>query len=122
MSKFILVKNNRVTHVEDTRPEDALPWIEVDNDLVQPSWWRDSQTLELFEYRPYSINEVRDMRNELLKETDWMVLPDSRYQEANQSSNLALIETYRQSLRDFPNPDTSYNENNLNFPTFPVLS
>jgi len=122
MSKFILVNKNRVSHVEDTRPEDALPWIEVDNDLVQPTWWRDPQTLELFEYKPYSITEVRDIRNELLKKTDWMVLPDSKYQEENQSSNLVLIKNYRQSLRDFPNPDTSYNENNLNFPIFPVLS
>lgn len=123
MSKFILFNvHNRVTHVEDTRPVDALPWIEVSNDLVQEWWYRDPSDGAVYEYMPLSIDEVRQQRNSLLLATDWMVLPDSPYRAADQSSNLAAIESYRQSLRDFPNPDTSYNENNLIFPDFPVLS
>jgi hypothetical protein len=121
MSKFILIAdNNRVSHVESSRPEDALPWIEVDNDLVQPNWWRDPNTLTLYEYRPYTIEEVREKRNYFLNKTDWMVLPDSPYQAADQSSNLQAIKDWRQSLRDFPDPNASYDENNLNIPLFPL--
>lgn len=123
MSKFILFDaKNRVTHVESTRPVDALPWIEVSNDLVQEWWYRDPSDGTLYEYKPLTIDEVRKLRNDRLQQTDWMVLPDSPYLAADQSSNLEAIKSYRQSLRDFPNPDTSYNENNLNWPIFPVLS
>jgi len=123
MSKFILIdQKNRVTHVENTRPVDALPWIEVNNDLVQEWWYRDPSDGTLYEYKPLTIDEVRQERNYRLQLTDWMVLPDSPYQAADQSSNLAAIESYRQSLRDYPDPNASYNENNLNWPNFPVLS
>ena len=57
------------------------------------------------------------MRNQKLTNTDWMVLEDSPYQESSQSSNWTAIKTYRQSLRDFPNPSTSYNEDNTVWPT-----
>ena len=123
MSKFILIDSyNRVSHVEDTRPVDALPWKEVSNDLVQPFWWSDPVTGELSEYRPYGLDEVRKFRNKYLALTDWMVLPDSKYRKAGQESNLTIIENYRQQLRDFPDPNFSYNENNLHLPDLPVLS
>lgn len=123
MSKFILIdSNNRVSHVEDTRPIDALTWTEVSNDSVQPNWWVDPSDGSLYEYKQLTINEVRVMRDHELQRTDWMVIEDSPYQAADQSDNLAAIKAYRQSLRDFPDPNASYDENNLNFPTFPILS
>jgi hypothetical protein len=69
------------------------------------------------EFKPYDIEEVRVMRNEKLEQSDWMVLEDSPYKATGQESNLANIKTYRQELRDFPNESTSYNENNINWPT-----
>lgn len=123
MSKFILIDpNNRVSHVEDTRPEDALTWTEVSNDSVQPHWWVDPSDNSLHQYKQLSIDEVRTMRDRELQRTDWMVLEDSPYKAADQSDNLTAIKTYRQALRDYPDPETSYNENNLDFPAFPVLS
>lgn len=123
MSKFILIdENNRVSHVEDTRPVDALTWVEVSNDDVQPTWWVDPSDGTIHQYRKIDIEEVRKMRDIALQTTDWMVLEDSPYQAPDQASNLATIKEYRQTLRDLPDPNTSYNENNLNFPRFPVLS
>ena len=120
MAKFIYIdSNSRVLYVADARPNDATTadWIEVSNDSVQEQWYYDLSTQTLTEFKPYTIDEIRDMRNQKLTNTDWMVLEDSPYQESSQSSNLTAIKTYRQSLRDFPNPSTSYNEDNTVWPT-----
>lgn len=119
MAKFILVdSNNRVFQVQDSRPTDASSseWIEVSNDSVQEQWYYKDGTLS--ELKPLSIFEVRQMRNKLLEESDWMVLEDSIYQAADQSSNLTAIKTWRQSLRDFPDESASYDESI----TFPELT
>ena len=121
MSKFIYVEadENRVKYVEDTRPTIAIGplFIEVSNDSVAEGWFYDRETGEVFEYEPYSISKVRQMRDEKLAVSDWMVLDDSPYQAADQSSNLTAIKTYRQALRDFPDESATYNENNINWPT-----
>lgn len=120
MAKFIFIDNNsRVQYISDARPNDASSpdWIEVANDSVQEHWYYDISSQTLSEFKPYSIEEVRDMRNQKLTNTDWMVLEDSPYQATGQESNLAAIKTYRQALRDFPNPSTSYNEDNTIWPT-----
>jgi len=118
MSKFIYVTENRVRLVSDTRPDTAIgsEYIEVQNDSVAENWYYDTETSVLSQYKPYTIDEVRLMRDQLLSVCDWMVLEDSPYQAADQSTNLIAIKTYRQSLRDFPDENVSYNENNLNWP------
>jgi hypothetical protein len=120
MSKFVFIDDqSRVQYVEDTRPNIASGplYVEVSNDLVAEHWYFDKETSTVYEYRPYTIDEVRDMRDVKLTECDWMVLEDSPYQAPDQSTNLAAIKTYRQALRDFPDPSVSYNENNINWPT-----
>lgn len=121
MSKFIYVEvdENRVKYVEDSRPEIALGalFIEVSNDSVAEGWFFNRETGEVSQYEPYSISQVRQMRDEKLAVSDWMVLEDSPYKSAGQESNLAAIKLYRQQLRDFPNESISYNENNINWPT-----
>jgi len=120
MAKFIVVDlKNRVSHVFDSMPSDSISnlCIEVDNDNVAENWYYDKSTSTLYQYKPYTIDEVRRMRNELLLNSDWMVLEDSKYQASEQSSNLTAIKAYRQSLRDYPDDSVSYNENNINFPT-----
>ena len=120
MAKFIIVDSkNRVSHVFNSMPTDATSnlCIEVDNDNVAENWYYDKSTSTLYQYKPYTIDEVRRMRNELLLNSDWMVLEDSKYQASEQSSNLTAIKAYRQSLRDYPDDSVSYNENNINFPT-----
>lgn len=120
MAKFIFLNNEgRVQYVENTRPTTAngSEFIEVSNDSVAENWFYDIETSTLYQYKPYSIDEVRRMRDQKLAESDWMVLEDSPYQAADQSSNLTTIKTYRQSLRDFPDSDVSYDENNINWPS-----
>lgn len=121
MSKFIYVEidENRVKYVEDTRPTIAIGplFIEVSNDSVAEGWFYDRETGEVFEYEPYSISQVRQMRDEKLAVSDWMVLEDSPYKSAGQESNLDAIKLYRQQLRDFPDESATYNENNINWPT-----
>ena len=121
MSKFIYVEadENKVKYVEDTRPTNALGplYIEVSNDSVAEHWFYNRETGEVSEYEPYTVGQVRQMRDEKLTVSDWMVLEDSPYKATGQESNLAAIKTYRQELRDFPHESESYNENNINWPT-----
>ena len=120
MAKFIYVNSNsRVQYVEDSRPTIAGgdKWIEVSNDSVAEHWYYDANTQTVSQYEPYTIAQVRAMRNVKLSESDWMVMEDSPYQESDQSSNLMAIKTYRQALRDFPDESATYNENNINWPT-----
>lgn len=120
MAKFILVdKDNRVMYVEDTRPNTASGpnYVEITNDSVQEGWYYNPDDSSVVQYRPFTLEQVREMRNQLLIDSDWMVLEDSPYQAADQSSNLTTIKTYRQSLRDFPDSDVSYDENNINWPS-----
>jgi hypothetical protein len=120
MAKFIVVdRKNRVSHVFDSMPSDSISnlCIEVDNDNVDQNWYYDKSTSTVHQYKPYTLDEVRGIRNKLLLDSDWMILEDSKYQAPDQSSNLIAIKTYRQSLRDYPDDSVSYNENNLNLPT-----
>ena len=96
MTKFVYIEadENRVKYVEDYR-----------------------ETGEVSEYEPYTVGQVRQMRDEKLTVSDWMVLEDSPYKATGQESNLAAIKTYRQELRDFPDESKSYDENNINWPT-----
>ena len=50
-------------------------------------------------YYPRKIQYLRERRNELLKETDYSVLPDVVMDENKQNA----IKIYRQELRDFIN-------------------
>ena len=124
MAKFVFINNqSRVQYVADSRPTTAngINYIEVTNDSVAENWYYDSETGNVYEYQPYDIVYVRKLRDEKLTECDWMVLEDSPYQASGQETNLASIKTYRQALRDFPDESTSYNENNINWPTLTLI-
>jgi hypothetical protein len=65
----------------------------------------------------YPMKMLREKRDQLLAETDWMALKDRAITEAET--------TYRQKLRDLPNdfPDVDLDNNgnfiNVTFPTKP---
>jgi len=66
------------------------------------------------------IEEMRQIRNGLLKSSDYRLLPDYT------GSDVEAWKTYRQELRDFPstNPNPTWNQEtgeleNLNWPTEP---
>ena len=54
---------------------------------------------------------IRQQRDLLLKETDWMVLPDSSY-------DTQTLRTYRKALRDITSQETFPNE--VVWPTLPA--
>ncbi|WP_018868271.1 MULTISPECIES: tail fiber assembly protein [unclassified Thioalkalivibrio] len=56
------------------------------------------ETRQAFQERKNSWEYVRENRDDILKETDWMVLPDSPLNE----TALAELKAYRQALRDIP--------------------
>lgn len=119
MAKHIIIDQaNRVSHVFDTKPTDALGniTIEVSNDSVAIGWYYDTSASTLHQYKPMTIQEVREERNKALADSDWMVLADSPYQAADKATNLTEINTWRQQLRDYPDEDTTYTENNFNLP------
>ena len=121
MTKFIFIDegSDRVKYISDTRPTIAGgdQWIEVSNDSVAENWHYDKDTSTLSQYKPYTIKDVRLMRNDRLHRTDWMVAEDSPFHAAEESSNLTSVKAYRQALRDFPDESVSYNENNIVWPT-----
>ena len=55
--------------------------------------------MEICPYYPRKIQYLREKRNELLKETDYYLLPDVVIEE----NKLNTIKIYRQELRDFMN-------------------
>ena len=44
------------------------------------------------------MNELRNVRNKMLSDSDWTVMPDSPLSESKQTE----WKTYRQALRDLP--------------------
>jgi hypothetical protein len=119
MSKFILVDiKSYVSHVEDTAI-DSNNWIEVSNDSVAQGWYYQSDGT-VVEQKPITIEEMRELRNKELQQTDWMVMEDSPYQAAGQETNLANIKTYRQALRDLPDESVSYTEKNIQWPALTI--
>ena len=50
-----------------------------------------------------AMKQLREMRDKLLAESDWTVMPDSPLSD----SNKAEWETYRQALRDLPSTASS---------------
>jgi len=62
------------------------------------------------------IDIIKLERNKILKETDWMILPDSPLSE----NEISLIKVYRQELRDLTeNLDEKYDEDREFFPIPP---
>ena len=134
MKNYILLDNNVITQVQRA-PSAASPWIEVDSDITglirdtrhiyasgtitdtnQPifppefymEWdygqnkWVSTKTAEI----QWGI--VREERNKLLAETDWMGLSD-----VTMTSNW---QTYRQALRDITTQSDPFN---ITWPTKP---
>ena len=50
-----------------------------------------------------AMNKLRKLRNNLLAESDWTVMPDSPVSDSKKSE----WETYRQALRDLPSTASS---------------
>ncbi len=134
MKNYILLDNNVITQVQRA-PSAASPWIEVDSDITglirdtrhiyvsgtitdtnQPifppefymEWdydqnrWVSTKTAEI----QWGI--VREERNKLLAETDWMGLSDV--------AMTTRWQTYRQALRDITTQSDPFN---ITWPTKP---
>ena len=85
------------------RPNDYANW-----NFTTNSWDWDPEVV---------LQDIRMVRNALLKDCDWMLLPDTGFTEAQ----IVDIKAYRQQLRDFPatvtnNPAT---KNDVTYPSFP---
>ena len=61
------------------------------------------------------LNAVREVRNQKLAETDWVVIKER--EEGGSVSNFADWKTYRQALRDITDSATSLND--VTWPTKP---
>lgn len=118
MSKFIQVAlDNRVVRIEDSLPDDGFDWIEVQDDNVELFWHfikgEDGAPDTVEQFKTLHLEEVREIRNSKLLETDWMLLEDSKYKQVGQEENLANIKTYRQQLRDYPQNNSTVKENSV---------
>ena len=60
------------------------------------------------ENNAFKLNLLRAERNQLLAETDWVVIKER--EEGGSVSNFAAWKTYRQSLRDITNSATSLDD------------
>lgn len=80
---------------EETIPE-IVPEIVPDN---TPKFYSVKEGMLSSIYYPRRIDELRERRNKLLKETDFYLLPDVVIDE----NKLNAIKIYRQELRDFIN-------------------
>lgn len=99
----------------------CIPYIKYDPncELPKPSDISlNSLYLDKFNKLPYDI--IREKRNSLLKESDWVALSDVSL------SNIEEWKTYRQALRDVPNvnPNATFdmagNVINVDYPVKPV--
>lgn len=63
------------------------------------------------------LAEIRRQRNELLKETDYLIMPDYPITKEKQEE----IKAYRQSLRDLPANITKKNIEKIEFPEKPEV-
>jgi hypothetical protein len=60
-----------------------------------------------------SVEELRIVRNQALSDSDWMVLPDVNFEDYK----IALIEIYRQQLRDLPQKAEEIGLENIELPS-----
>ena len=106
------------------RPEQWFGWSDLENKtyaniVLEPRILRDGEWID----NPYTIptesevnakiaemdlNEVRQVRNQKLAETDWIVIKER--EEGGSVSNFADWKTYRQALRDITNSATSLDD------------
>lgn len=105
--------------------------IDPPDGVVHSRWFHDGQSFEMLPDRPSEhhvldretrswvldleacAKAARDKRNALLKETDWVMLPDVLLS----SDVLAEYRTYRQALRDLPQ-QSGFPEN-ITWPNLP---
>lgn len=66
-------------------------------------------------YTPQTIDEARERRNSLLKNSDWTVLPDSPLTE----EKVAMWKVYRQELRDLFQKYSTQNPEKIIWPSAP---
>lgn len=108
-----LTLNNVVIQVAEATFEVApgLIWYTCD-ETVQPGWIRDDNN----NFKPFThiltLDQVRMQRNNLLAESDWVII---KAQETGQSVSRAWLE-YREALR---NITLQPNLQNINWPVKP---
>ena len=92
-----------------------LHYLEADKDNVE-AVFEDVYTKHITP-TPYTANTLRGRRKNLLKDSDWTVMPDSPLSD----SKKAEWTTYRQALRDITNGiDTEEKAKAVTFPTPPA--
>jgi hypothetical protein len=129
MGRYAIIKQGVITNIVESTPEFALEqgWIECPthhdgdnhNVPVDIGHLHDGEIFSIPEKDlDLAWENIRLMRNQLLVQSDIMVLPD-RFSRMNTETQQAWT-TYRQELRDLPNTwDTSVFPTNYKFPLLP---
>ena len=99
MTRYKMINGERIAYTaEEEKARDA-----------REKAWADGQA-------DRDLADLREQRNALLKETDWIVI-NSRESNANVPS---AWKNYRQALRDITNTYQSMNDDGFAFPTKPT--
>tara|TARA_Y100000766_G_scaffold35437_1_gene25244 strand:- start:7634 stop:7963 length:330 start_codon:yes stop_codon:yes gene_type:complete len=100
---LVKIKDNIVIGFasSDETPEEGVTIVNGDNQNFSIGWSYDFETKKFHK----SFNNIREQRDQLLKDSDYTQLPDSTY-----PSTQDAWKTYRQQLRDITkgvtDPDT----------------
>ena len=113
-----LILNNQVVQLSETEFDVAptLQWVDCDNTITIEHTYENGNFIAPQNNVTFdeAINNLRLKRNQLLDETDWVVLPDSPI------ADKTAWETYRTQLRDITNGLTTVEQvNAVVFPTKP---
>ena len=117
MSKYARLENNKVMEIIDFNPqgkftdEIVAQFVECPDNTEQNMICQGGEFLKPQPIAP-TLEEIRNIRNNLLLQCDWTQLQDSPLT----TSEKELWVIYRQSLRDFPE---FVDLNNVVFPTKP---
>jgi hypothetical protein len=109
-----LILDEKVLEVQENAfpVHPSLVWIDCDDSVKGGDTYKDSKFSRVEPYIRPPIDTLRNQRNRLLAETDWM---------ANKDVTLTTAwKTYRQELRDLPaGLDTVEKVNAVTWPTKP---
>lgn len=113
-----LILNNNVVQVveEEFEVHESLTWVDC-NDQVQAGWTYDGETFTsdagtADQIAAGKLQELRQQRNRLLKDTDHWAYQDTPTMTQAQTD-------YRQALRDITDTYSSMNDEGFAWPTKP---
>tara|TARA_B100000683_G_scaffold20815_1_gene19898 strand:- start:325 stop:678 length:354 start_codon:yes stop_codon:yes gene_type:complete len=115
--KALILNNNVVQVVEkEFEVHESLTWVDC-NDQVQPGWTYDGKTFTsdaatADQIAAGKLQELRQQRNRLLKDTDHWAYQDTATMTKAQTD-------YRQALRDITKTYSSVNDEGFTWPTKP---